>query len=158
MQQSAAINRPTNFYYPRTQSRIYRDYTKIDREMTSPFNEERNELEFMWSGDKLTRDRDGRCQTHNPLISPPFSIGPGFLCGTALMTVPAQVGSVARILNAGAWLGSARVCVVHGARAGAVCAMFAPRRLSLDCRHGNSIFLTFPPRLASPRSNCTPHE
>lgn len=39
--------------------------------MTSPFNEERNEHEFMWSSDELTHDWDSPCQTHNPLISPP---------------------------------------------------------------------------------------
>lgn len=118
----------------------------------------------MWSGDKLSRDRDGRCQTHNPLISPPMASKTNrhtdhwpvtikfiYFLSTHETEIFLNLEGSAERTRRGALLGSR-------ARAGAVCAVLAPRRLSLDCRHGNSIFLTFPPHLASPRSNCTPHE
>lgn len=57
--------------------------------MTSPFNEERNEHEFMCSGDKVTRDGGTMSRTHNALISAPCTIE-GLYC-TAVLCARAGV-------------------------------------------------------------------
>lgn len=125
------------------------------------FNEEWNEHKFMWSGVKLTQVQDGRRQTHNPLISPPCTQKSDTKkklkslltrVKTFLQLAGLDLNFWVEVLNVGAdrvVLSATGVFVQEWARAGAVCAVFAPRRLSFDCRHGNSIFLTFPPRLAT---------
>lgn len=71
MQQFAAIKRTTTFIIQKHNREFVPITRKSTVRVTSPFNEERNELEFMWLGDKVTHDRDDPCRTHNSLISLP---------------------------------------------------------------------------------------